>query len=101
MASADNTLYLSAISLWEIGMKYGTGKLTFASPPDLLVPQQMKLQGILWLPFGPEHAALAHALPLHHRDPFDRMLVAQAMAEGLPLMTADAAFRPYRVKILS
>lgn len=96
----DNTLLLSAASVWEIGIKYAAGGLPLKQPPNLLIPQQMQIQGIQALPLTIEHALYAHQLPRHHRDPFDRMILAQAMAEDLPIMTADPQFKRYDVKVM-
>jgi PIN domain nuclease of toxin-antitoxin system len=97
----ENELLLSTASIWEIGTKYALGKLRLKLPPDQIVPQQMQLQNIQSLPLTAEHALYAHQLPLHHRDPFDRILIAQAKVENLPLMTADPQFRRYAIKILT
>jgi PIN domain nuclease of toxin-antitoxin system len=96
----DNELLMSVASIWEIGTKYARGHLPLKVPPELLVPQQMQMQNIQPLAVLMEHALQAHQLPLHHRDPFDRMLIAQAVVEKLPLMTADPQFRHYPITIL-
>jgi len=96
----DNELLLSTASIWEIGMKYALGKLPLSLPPDRLVPQQMQVQNIMPLALSMEHALHAHQLPLHHRDPFDRMLIAQAIVDQIPVMTADPQFRHYPIKVL-
>ena len=96
----DNSLLLSTASIWEICTKYAYGNLPLKLPPDVLVPQQMQLQNILSLALSAEHALHAHKLPLHHRDPFDRMILAQALIENLPIMTADPQFRHYGATIL-
>ena len=101
LVDPDNQLFLSTVSIWEISTKYAIKKLPLAIAPDILIPQQMKMQGILPLPFNVEHALQAHQLPLHHRDPFDRMLVAQSRVEGIPIMTADRALKAYGVHILA
>jgi PIN domain nuclease of toxin-antitoxin system len=86
---------VSAASVWEIAIKRSLGKLE--APDDL--PEIITAEGFAWLPVGPGHAWRVRALPLHHRDPFDRILVAQALVEGLPLVTADARFGRYDVDI--
>jgi len=96
----DNELLMSTASIWEIGTKYALGKLPLKLAPDLLVPQQMQLQSILPLPLSVEHALQAHQLPPHHKDPFDRMIIAQALVEKLPVMTGDRHFRKYPIKVL-
>jgi PIN domain nuclease of toxin-antitoxin system len=88
--------YVSAASVWEIAIKRAAGKLR--APEELLekiVAARFKALGITL-----EHGVIAGALPLHHRDPFDRMLVAQAQSEGLTLVTNDARMAAYDVGVL-
>lgn len=87
---------VSAASLWEIAIKRAAGKLT--APDDL--PDRLRALGHEILPIRPEHAWRAGALPMHHRDPFDRMLVAQAQAEDLVLVTHDGRLADYELRIL-
>jgi PIN domain nuclease of toxin-antitoxin system len=91
MASAT-AIYVSSISLWEIAIKVRQGKLQ-ADLVDLV--DKLEPSGFLPLPVLPIHAVPIAAMPLHHRDPFDRMLVAQATAEQLWLLTADAQLSQY------
>ena len=86
---------VSAASVWEIAIKRSLGKLE--APDDLL--ERIPEQGFGWLPVDAQHAWKVRALPLHHRDPFDRVLVAQALVEGLPVVTADARFGRYDVDV--
>ena len=86
----------SAASAWEIAIKRALGKLE--APEDLTAA--LDASGIGQLPIGFEHAAVAGALPRHHDDPFDRMLVAQAQCEGLTLLTSDARIARYAVTVL-
>lgn len=90
-------LFLSAASAWEIGIKHATGRLTLPDAPAVYVPEGMRRTGTRELPVAHAHALAASALPPHHRDPFDRLLVAQSRLEGLPLVTADRAIRRYEV----
>ncbi|MDP9798422.1 PIN domain nuclease of toxin-antitoxin system [Catenuloplanes nepalensis] len=92
----DPDVYLSPVSLWEITIKQNTGKLT--GPADLA--EQIRDAGFRELPVTYAHAIAAGRLPLHHRDPFDRMLIAQAAAEGLTLASRDAAMSLYDVDLL-
>jgi PIN domain nuclease of toxin-antitoxin system len=92
----DPDIYLSPVTVWEIALKQSLGRLH--GPADL--PGRVHDMGFRELPITSEHAMLAGRLPLHHRDPFDRMLVAQATIEGLTLVTRDADVRRYDVKIL-
>lgn len=95
IGSADEA-FVSAVTPWELGIKRALGKLTM---PDGLV-EQLESEGFDPLPITAAHAEQAPALPPHHRDPFDRMLVAQAQLETLVLVTADRAFADYEVERL-
>ncbi|MEU7850114.1 type II toxin-antitoxin system VapC family toxin [Micromonospora parva] len=89
-------IFLSPVSLWEITIKQATGKL--AGPPDL--SERVRDMGFRELPVTHAHAIAAGRLPSHHRDPFDRMLVAQAITEGLTLASRDASITLYDVDVL-
>lgn len=96
IADPSNIVAVSATSIWEITIKRQVGKLRFeGSPADEVLDA-----GFERLSITAVHAELAGDLPLHHRDPFDRMLVAQAQAEGLTLVTRDPAFDGYDVRVL-
>lgn len=98
--NADNVLYLSAVSGLEIAVKYGLGKLKLTAPPREFVEQRMANNGLTPMPLAMNHTyRLAH-LPFHHRDPFDRLLVSQAIEEDLPILTSDAAISAYEVETL-
>lgn len=101
MADSGNELFLSAASCWEISIKYGLGKLNLPDVPELFVPPRLQRDGIAPLPITLAHTLHAWALPRHHRDPFDRMLIVQVQAEGLILLTADTAFAPYGVATIA
>jgi len=88
--------YLSAATAWELGMKQATGKLRLRVP----VGSMLQVFGLLELPVTVRHGEKAAQLPLLHRDPFDRMLVAQAMVEGLILVTADSLMAQYGVPVV-
>jgi PIN domain nuclease of toxin-antitoxin system len=92
----DPDMFLSPVSLWEITIKQATGKL--AGPTDLA--EQVRDVGFRELPVTHAHAIAAGRLPLHHRDPFDRMLVAQAITEGMTLVSRDASIALYDVETL-
>lgn len=92
----DPDIFLSPVSLWEITLKQVAGKL--GGPPDLA--ERTRDLGFRELPVTHAHAITAGRLPLHHRDPFDRMLVAQAVVDGLTLATRDADIRRYDVDVL-
>src|SRR5579872_5414533 len=78
ITNPKNTLLLSAASIWEIAIKVSIGKLTLADPYDVFMSQAISTTGLTILPIEVRHAAVLTTLPFHHRDPFDRMLVAQA-----------------------
>ena len=92
--------WLSAASAWEIAIKHALGKLPLPEPPAIYVPERMRLSGFEGLAVTHAHALAVADLPPHHRDPFDRILVAQAGVEGLTLVTADAALEPYDVPMV-
>ncbi len=89
---------LSAASVWEMAIKAGLGKLTL--PKDAAIHEELLNDGFLPLPVDIAHSDLVRALPPLHRDPFDRMLIAQALAEGLTVVTADAGLAAYEVGVL-
>lgn len=99
LSDTRNELLLSAASAWEIAIKYAIGKLPLPAPPEEYVPSRMLASGTSALPILPIHALRVASLPLRHRDPFDRLLVAQAQHEKLALVTADEVFRAYEVLI--
>ena len=84
-----NEKLLSIASLWEIAIKNSLGKLTLASSFDELIPEQLRMNGIGLLNIRVDHLSVLTTLPFHHRDPFDRLIIAQARTMGLPLITGD------------
>jgi PIN domain nuclease of toxin-antitoxin system len=92
--------FLSVASLWEIAIKLSIGKLTLSAPFDVLIPQQLSLNGIELLGVAIHHATVVSTLPFHHRDPFDRLLIAQAIVESMPIISMDTAFDMYAVNRL-
>jgi PIN domain nuclease of toxin-antitoxin system len=100
LADPGNELLLSAASAWEIAIKHGLGKLVLPLPPEQYVPTRMALSDTASLPVSTAHALRVAALPAHHRDPFDRLLVAQVQMERLTLVTADRQLEPYAVDTL-
>jgi PIN domain nuclease of toxin-antitoxin system len=96
LTDETNVVMLSATVVWEMAIKRGLGKLT---SPDHLAASLLGA-GVQPLPVTLDHAETVESLPWHHRDPFDRMLVAQALTEGATLVTSDRAFRPYGVPIV-
>lgn len=97
LEDVDNRLYLSIVSLWEIAINLNIGKLTLQVPFSNL-PELLERFLIETLPIEFTDAAQYLSLPLHHRDPFDRMLIAQAMTNSLAIASADAAFDAYPIQ---
>lgn len=95
-----NVAHVSAASLWEVAIKCALGKLKLPAPYTDIFPHQLETNGFTVLPIAPAHCAALLALPFHHRDPFDRLLLAQSKAEGLTLVTDDGRFAPYGIPLL-
>jgi PIN domain nuclease of toxin-antitoxin system len=100
VSSPANQLFLSAASSWEIAVKCALGKLALPEPPSVYVPSRMASSGITGLPVEHAHALRVADLPPLHRDPFDRLLVAQTQVEGLAILTADRQILAYDVEII-
>lgn len=98
--STGNSLYLSAVSVWEIAVKCGARRLTLPREPALWVPERREQNGIESLPLTEEAAAQVTKLPPLHKDPFDRMLVCQAITKGMTVVTPDPLIRQYTVRVL-
>ena len=92
-----NDRFLSIASPWEVGIKVSTGKLTLAKPVDVFFSERIRQNEFMIMPITLAHIALVTTLPFHHRDPFDRMLIAQSLVEGIPIVSADTAFDQYGV----
>ncbi len=100
IGDGNNVLFLSTASAWEIAIKVGLGRLTLPDRLERFIPEQLALNAIDSLPIQLSHALQVYDLPNHHRDPFDRMLVAQSQLEGLPLLSADPRLAQYAIDIL-
>ncbi|MBI3986437.1 MAG: type II toxin-antitoxin system VapC family toxin [Lentisphaerae bacterium] len=100
IADRHNTILLSAASSWEIAIKYAMGKLPLPEPPEEFVPKRMVRDAMTALPVEHIHALHVASLPAHHRDPFDRLLVAQAQVERIPILTVDRQLERYDVEIV-
>jgi PIN domain nuclease of toxin-antitoxin system len=96
----NNERYLSAASAWEIGIKHAIGRLPLPEKPDIFVPAIRDASGILPLNIDEESALRAGRLPGLHADPFDRMLVAQAIVHGMTILTPDPEIEQYAVRVL-
>jgi PIN domain nuclease of toxin-antitoxin system len=97
---SDNEVYLSVVSVWEILVKYQLGKLPLPEPPETYVPRQRNLHQILNLDLDEGCVIQLAKLPPLHRDPFDRMLVCQALHNDLTIATVDVAVRAYSVGVI-
>jgi PIN domain nuclease of toxin-antitoxin system len=95
-----NELLFSAASAWEIAIKHALGKLRLPEPPQRYVPSRVETLRTRPLDIDQSHALRVAILPPHHRDPFDRLLVAQAQIEDIPILTADPVFALYHVAVL-
>lgn len=95
----ENELLLSAASSWEIAIKTALGKLSLPIPPAEYVPDRLRSSGVNGLPIEHSHALHVASLPHFHRDPFDRLLIAQAQLERLTILTADSQLALYDVQI--
>jgi PIN domain nuclease of toxin-antitoxin system len=95
-----NELLLSVVSAWEIVIKVGKGHIRLPLSPDRYVLERQQEQGLIALPVELAHAFAVADLPRHHADPFDRLLVAQARVEGIPIVTSDPAFNRYEIETL-
>ena len=94
----DNHNFLSIVSVWEIAIKYSIGKLNLGVPFNDFIDRQITPNGIELLEIEIEHLKSSAVLPLHHRDPFDRLLIAQALVEKIPIVSIDVAFDLYQIQ---
>ena len=95
IADESNQLWFSVASIWEIGIKVAIGKLPLPEPIDSYISTRMAQLGAQVLEIRTPHALRAAAFPFHHKDPFDRMLIAQAQIEQMTLVSADSMFKQY------
>ena len=95
----DNDLFLSIASVWEMQIKLKLAKLTLPLALDKTIAEQQKMNGLQLLPIELRHVLALDSLPDHHKDPFDRLLIAQAKAEGLTLITNDPVIAKYPVTV--
>lgn len=100
LATPEATIYLSAASVCEMSIKWSLGKLRLSEPPERVVPLSLTRERLTALPIQYEHAVRLAALPFHHRDPFDRLLIAQAQVESIPIVTDDPRFAAYGVEVV-
>jgi PIN domain nuclease of toxin-antitoxin system len=100
LTDGQQDLYLSAASSWEIAIKTKLGKFDLPEPPPRYVPNRIAAQGIHSLSITQSHVLSVYDLPLYHSDPFDRLIIAQALAENMVILTSDRAFKKYPVELI-
>jgi PIN domain nuclease of toxin-antitoxin system len=100
LSSGQEEIYFSAATIWELTIKAQLGKLTLPGPPSECIPAFVAKQGLKSLPVTQLHAVKVYELSPHHRDPFDRLLIAQAIVEQMTILTSDRAFAKYPVDVL-
>ena len=101
ISDRTNQLYLSTASIWELGIKTQLGKIQLPESFESFVPKRLQVFQMIPLSISPSHAIVAATLPLHHKDPFDRMIIAQAQCENLSILTNDTFFRDYEVTTIN
>ena len=99
ITNGDNELFLSAATGWEIAIKAQLGRIKLPKEPHSFISEQLRLNSIQSLPIHMSHALHIYSLPNHHRDPFDRLIIAQAQLENLPILTMDPQIAKYKVKV--
>ena len=97
IANPANELLVSAATIWEVAIKVGTGKLTLAGPYRPWITKAISDLGATILPISVEYADYQAGLPFHHRDPFDRLLIAQSLVENIPVVSRDSQFDAYGI----
>lgn len=97
LIESDVDLLLSIASLWEIAIKVSIGKLTIPNTYDQFIPQQVQLNDMEILSISMAHLTVVTTLPFHHRDPFDRLLIAQAIVEKVSIVSTDGIFDSYEI----
>jgi len=95
-----NPKFVSPATYWEIAIKISIGKYALNEPYETFIDRAIRQNGFLILPIEPRHTALLINMPFHHRDPFDRLIIAQAIVEGLAIVSADPVFDDYLVQRL-
>lgn len=97
----NSVSYLSIASLWEMSIKYNLGKLTLKPNYEEFVRREVTISDINLLNIELEHLKVNATLPFHHKDPFDRLIIAQSIAENTPIVTTDSAFSRYSVTLIN
>jgi PIN domain nuclease of toxin-antitoxin system len=96
----NHEIFLSKASIWEMAIKHCLGKLTFRLPFEVFIAEQITINNFSLLDIKISHINIVSSLPLYHRDPFDRILIAQGMVEDIPILSVDAIFDAYPVQRL-
>jgi len=97
IATPENDLLLSSASCWEIAIKISLGKYSLGESLETFLTREIVENRLTMLPITVKHVSVVAELPFHHRDPFDRLLIAQAISEQIPILSADAVFDLYQV----
>ena len=100
IADANNDIEISPASYWEIAIKISLGKYSLPERYEVFMEREITANNFRILPIIPKHTAALTTMPLHHRDPFDRLLIAQAIVEAIPIVSADPKFDAYPIKRL-
>ena len=100
ISDAGNDLFFSAASGWEIAIKAGLGRISLPEAPDRFIPEQLTRNSVADLPVNLTHALHVFSLPMIHRDPFDRLLVAQAQVEKMKILTSDPEIKKYNAEVI-
>jgi len=100
IVDAEGLVFISPASLWEIAIKISLGKYTLPGPFETFWEEQLRINEFTLLPVSVSHTARIIEMPFHHRDPFDRLIIAQALVEGIPVVSSDTLFDLYDVKRL-
>jgi PIN domain nuclease of toxin-antitoxin system len=100
ITDSNNQLVFSSAGLWEIAIKVSIGKLELLMPYNKLIPQQLEENDITVMPIELSHLTKIIELPFYHRDPFDRLIIAQALTEDLPIISSDTIFSQYAVRLI-
>jgi PIN domain nuclease of toxin-antitoxin system len=95
--NGENDILLSTASVWEMAIKHSIGRLTFSMPFMEFIKQQSAVNRMDILEITFDHIEVVASLPLHHRDPFDRLIIAQSMAQQIPILSVDAIFDAYAI----
>lgn len=95
--NGENDIFLSTASIWEMAIKHSIGRLSFSLPFMEFIKQQLSVSNIGILEINLDQIEIVASLPLHHRDPFDRLIIAQAIAEQIPILSVDSVFDNYAI----